>query len=1436
MSVGKQKFCRSLLKYTLLTSTLLLCCLFMSTPAHAATGVNQQINFQGRLLNSQGATVPDGLYNIEFKIYQDGDGQSAADATGVPAGSLKWTEDYLNVNTQGITVKNGFLSVQLGSVNPFAANVNWNQDTLWLSMNVASTGAACTPFASCTPDGEMTPLKRLSSNVYSLNSGLLNGLSGSQFIQLAQGLQTDASASTNSIYINKTASGNLLDLQSSGTDAFVLANNGDASFGANANHTLSVITAGTGVAGKSLTVSGGSAGSGSTVAGGNLILQGGLGSGTGQVGSVIIKANTSNSTSVLQVQNAAGTSLLNIDSVNKVVSLGTGLTQPVPTMATPIVATVGGTIPTGTTYYYGVTAVAGGSETEISPVVAVAVASATNTNQVSLSWSSSFGATGYKIYRNTTNNFTSGSLLLATISSGSTLTYTDTGTAQTAGLPPSAYISSLLRVDNAANNPFSNGQTALLGSIYYNTTSGEFQCYKNSGVGGSWSDCGVTTLQGAYNNGASTSTVPQVKLDASHGTFNLQDSDTSIGADLLDVRASNGAGLGAVQFGIGTTGTVTVQNATDQNSSLRVLTQSGQYLLNANTASGYLISNAIRPLSGQLSNPSFESGGSITSGEEGWNGSAQASIVNSSANAHGGNYVLQVTPNGTALKTYGGTYYSVTSGDVVYFEGWTKTGASNGTGGVLIEGYDKDKNLISSSTDSASLPGTSYVLKATNYTVPSTVKYVRVAALVNAGATTGTYYFDDFTLNDSQRGQQLFQNTADTTTAFMIQSANAAQTLFTADTTNNLLKVGDSTGTDIATTLLVLDSTTANPTTNLSAKNGGLFYRSDNNTLKAVIGGAVVDICTTAVTCSGYSASAGSTIQLQSSSPGATQTGNFNITGTGILTQLQTQDQSALSTNSSNLTIRSGNATGATSNSGNIILDVGTATSTTGNISIGHSGVITTLGGTLVIQSANTLSLGTSSSATASILFSTSAGANTITLKAPGSNPSSSWNLVLPQNPGNSGDCLKDSSGTGTLAFGNCAAGLTVNLQNTYDNSSSPATITLADSKDLRFVAQDTTTDPNILFNLQCVVSCGSNGRFSVQNSGTDVLTVSPNGGGIILNTYTQIGSSTTDGTQVNFQLDSSNAATDSGTCTTTQNQGALYYNTTMGSIRSCINGSWGDVSNPDTLGLLTFGIVPSSGTNPYDLPALVVPAVSGPCKVSWASSTTVSIQSCVAYSGGRRVNVSAATLSTNVATAGNINLTTGARWGHICLTGTNKQPAFTTTTGQATALAGQPTFSVTAPILCLADVLGSPTTAGNISSLYDLRTYTSSLKEAVNTSTASDLGMIVDASGANGAMVPAATASQKLYGLVVATDGSTSAGAPNAIVTTTGSGYVKAISGTAGQFVISSATSGYASTTASIPNNSFYYSAGNTRSTYASTCTSSATCTGSLYVNFIVR
>ncbi len=335
--------------YLLLLGVFLALIFLPHTPAHATTGINPQINFQGRLLTSSGATVPDGYYNIQFKIYQDGDGLTAGDTTGTPAGTLKWTESYLNASSQGVKVVNGFLSVQLGSITAFGSSIDWNQSTLWLSMNIGGTNTTCTPFTSCTPDGEMLPMKRLSSSPYAINSGQLGGLTSSNFVQLAQGVQADASTNTSSIFLNKTGTGgNFLELQSAGTDVFTVTNTGDLSYGATANHTLSVATSAASTAGNYLTISAGGGGSGTGSIGGNLVLQGGSAggtnanggnvsidsgnkTGTGTDGTISIGSANASTITIGNVTLASGTQTINIGTNNTAggttnVTIGNGST------------------------------------------------------------------------------------------------------------------------------------------------------------------------------------------------------------------------------------------------------------------------------------------------------------------------------------------------------------------------------------------------------------------------------------------------------------------------------------------------------------------------------------------------------------------------------------------------------------------------------------------------------------------------------------------------------------------------------------------------------------------------------------------------------------------------------------------------------------------------------------------------------------------------------------------------------------------------------------------------------------------------------------------------------------------------------------------------------------------------------------------------------
>ncbi|MEI7632557.1 MAG: hypothetical protein WCJ60_04545, partial [bacterium] len=138
---------------------------FSYTRGRADAVTSSTLNFQARLLSSTGSTVADGTYNIEFNLY-----------TVASGGTTQWTEDYLNTGTP-ITIKNGYLSANLGSLTAFPGTINWDQEQ-WLGMTVRGTGSCV--FGSCTPtDSEMTPRFKLTAVPYALKSAVSANVSSS---------------------------------------------------------------------------------------------------------------------------------------------------------------------------------------------------------------------------------------------------------------------------------------------------------------------------------------------------------------------------------------------------------------------------------------------------------------------------------------------------------------------------------------------------------------------------------------------------------------------------------------------------------------------------------------------------------------------------------------------------------------------------------------------------------------------------------------------------------------------------------------------------------------------------------------------------------------------------------------------------------------------------------------------------------------------------------------------------------------------------------------------------------------------------------------------------------------------------------------------------------------------------------------------------------
>lgn len=119
----------------------------MTSSVLAATGINQQINFQGKVVNkTTGTNVSDGSYNFVFRMY-----------TASSGGVAIWTE------SKSLTVTNGIFQTNLGDVTSLPGSVDFNTDTIYLGIEYNS-------------DGEMSPRIRFTAVPYAFNAAKVAGL------------------------------------------------------------------------------------------------------------------------------------------------------------------------------------------------------------------------------------------------------------------------------------------------------------------------------------------------------------------------------------------------------------------------------------------------------------------------------------------------------------------------------------------------------------------------------------------------------------------------------------------------------------------------------------------------------------------------------------------------------------------------------------------------------------------------------------------------------------------------------------------------------------------------------------------------------------------------------------------------------------------------------------------------------------------------------------------------------------------------------------------------------------------------------------------------------------------------------------------------------------------------------------------------------------
>lgn len=109
--------------------------------------VPQLISYQGRLTNSLGDPVTDGIYSVTFTIYDSEVG-----------GNSKWSE------VCDITTKDGLFSAFLGSINPLG-NTVFSEPSRYLGIKVGA-------------DAELSPRWRLASAAYANRISTVDGASG----------------------------------------------------------------------------------------------------------------------------------------------------------------------------------------------------------------------------------------------------------------------------------------------------------------------------------------------------------------------------------------------------------------------------------------------------------------------------------------------------------------------------------------------------------------------------------------------------------------------------------------------------------------------------------------------------------------------------------------------------------------------------------------------------------------------------------------------------------------------------------------------------------------------------------------------------------------------------------------------------------------------------------------------------------------------------------------------------------------------------------------------------------------------------------------------------------------------------------------------------------------------------------------------------------
>lgn len=186
------------IKVAFLSACFIVFGILIGSRVLAASGVSPTMNYQAKLLDVDGNPVPNGTYQIMFRLYDAPSG-----------GTQLWSASS---SALSVTVQNGLFTVLLGDTSASGglqnslSGVDWNSDSLYLGVKVGS-------------DSEMVPRKRLSSVPQAFNAAALQGMyasssvasSGGSLFRLHQTQNDAANATRTTLLIESAGTSNTND-------------------------------------------------------------------------------------------------------------------------------------------------------------------------------------------------------------------------------------------------------------------------------------------------------------------------------------------------------------------------------------------------------------------------------------------------------------------------------------------------------------------------------------------------------------------------------------------------------------------------------------------------------------------------------------------------------------------------------------------------------------------------------------------------------------------------------------------------------------------------------------------------------------------------------------------------------------------------------------------------------------------------------------------------------------------------------------------------------------------------------------------------------------------------------------------------------------------------------------------------------------------------